>query len=215
MNKHTPQNYTKKAVMVQAMLYDGTEDSDSAVIQFAKDANKQLYYDPNGVITVPVDGGYVGLTIGDYIIKDAENNITACKPDIFALTYDAVVVPVASPPSSAKPKDTTGDRELLELAAKAAGKCLHAEVTHEYGNWGCDTTCVKCGKDPSSASWNPLTDDGDRYRLAQKLRISIDFRNSEAWAKYQGEFIREAWGGDCGDEAHAILRVAAEISRRM
>ena len=67
------------------------------------------------------------------------------------------------------------DRELLELAAKAAGVCLHPEsaLTHEYGNWGCDTTCTICGKDPSDARWRPLTDDGDALRLAVKLRLDI------------------------------------------
>ena len=55
------------------------------------------------------------------------------------------------------------DREMLELAAKAAG--LHIKVSSNSGmglkvhgncNW-----------------WNPLTDDGDALRLAVKLHMQV------------------------------------------
>lgn len=45
------------------------------------------------------------------------------------------------------------DRELLDLAAKAAGQDFVNLLSH--------------GK------WNPLTDDGDALRLAVKLRLDI------------------------------------------
>ena len=48
------------------------------------------------------------------------------------------------------------DRELLELAAKAAGI---AHVTPMMIEWG---------------QWNPLTYDGDALRLAVELRMAID-----------------------------------------
>ena len=54
------------------------------------------------------------------------------------------------------------DKELLELAAKAAG--------------------VECKKTPigfylldEDRNWNPLTDDGDALRLAVKLEMMIDY----------------------------------------
>ena len=65
------------------------------------------------------------------------------------------------------------DRELLELAAKAAGydfshkwndkpnKDVVGFVVYENGELLC--TC-----------WNPLTDDGDALRLAVKLTLEID-----------------------------------------
>ncbi|WP_454869578.1 hypothetical protein [Pseudomonas putida] len=69
------------------------------------------------------------------------------------------------------------DQQLLELAAKAAGVCLHPEekLVRSYGNWGCDTTCTACKKDPSEAAWDPLGSDGDALRLAMKLGICIQF----------------------------------------
>ncbi len=49
------------------------------------------------------------------------------------------------------------DRELLKLAAKAAG----IEIKH----W--------IGSDPHSPKWRPFTDDGDALRLAVKLKMNI------------------------------------------
>ena len=69
------------------------------------------------------------------------------------------------------------DRELLEMAAKAAG---HALVWGEKYAIGGDT--VDCSDmpyiksihpDELDAYWNPLTDDGDAFRLAVKCGISV------------------------------------------
>lgn len=54
------------------------------------------------------------------------------------------------------------DRELLELAAKAAG---YAEYNHEF-------KLVNDGIGDDD-DWTPLEDDGDALRLAVKLRMSI------------------------------------------
>lgn len=56
------------------------------------------------------------------------------------------------------------DRELLELAAKAAGKLI-------VGDAG-DDVLVCRDDDGSSYFWSPLSDDGDALRLAVMLGIS-------------------------------------------
>lgn len=65
------------------------------------------------------------------------------------------------------------DRELLELAAKAAG--LKMAAWREYTN--ADPTMVVRYEQPidgiSGYEWNPLTDDGDALRLACTLGIEI------------------------------------------
>lgn len=96
------------------------------------------------------------------------------------------------------------DLEMLERAAKAAG--------HDF-NWrGLHGVVPSIGRGKDQKWWNPLTDDGDRYRLARQLGISIDFSDCCAWKRLSdGGLIQEFWGGDCGDEAHAVVRVAAEI----
>lgn len=98
------------------------------------------------------------------------------------------------------------DRELLELAAKAAGYIRIADTfDSEKGiqmiNW---------------AYWNPLNDFGDRYRLAQQLGLAIDFSECTVWKRLSDNaLIQEYWGGDYGDEGYAIVRAAAEIGRTM
>lgn len=57
------------------------------------------------------------------------------------------------------------DRELLELAAKAAGLV----VTEERG-YSLPWTVKRDGK---SFPWNPLEDDGDALRLAVKLGMNV------------------------------------------
>lgn len=74
------------------------------------------------------------------------------------------------------------DRELLEMAAKAAGieydeKVLaeHKEGRAFFGLW------LVCHGEPYEGQrryWNPLTDDGDAFRLAARLRLSIRYEQS-------------------------------------
>jgi hypothetical protein len=56
------------------------------------------------------------------------------------------------------------DRELLELAAKAAGYQLHV-----WGTKGAEN--VARIDLPNNPRWNPLTDDGDALRLAVLLNL--------------------------------------------
>jgi hypothetical protein len=67
------------------------------------------------------------------------------------------------------------DRELLEVAARAAGISLYqwvdkGEWMDEPEEWGFQTAR------PESCRWNPLTDDGDALRLAVKLGMLVDVR---------------------------------------
>ena len=59
------------------------------------------------------------------------------------------------------------DRELLEAAAKAAGVDLEWDGPPEM--WA---PMYYYGK--TYRQWNPLADDGDVFRLAVKLRISLN-----------------------------------------
>lgn len=123
------------------------------------------------------------------------------------------------------------DRELIELAAKAAGVCLHPEdkLVRSYGNWGCDTTCKSCKKNPSDAAWDPLGNDGDALRLAVKLGMSLRLAQFEEWtqvyvddlysraAKPVTEHAGRTQNGQTIEQAtrRAIVRAAAEIGKAM
>lgn len=65
----------------------------------------------------------------------------------------------------------TTDRELLELAAKAAGLPYIKPLPEYDGSLGLE---VGSDNPMRCRTWNPLTDDGDALRLAVKLRLSVD-----------------------------------------
>lgn len=99
------------------------------------------------------------------------------------------------------------DRELLELAAKAAGL------------WDAENNCI-------DIPWSPLTDDGDALRLAVKLRITIQWSVtvddlSPSVEVYHAEDVHsECIEVKTRDDPYAatrraIVRAAAEIGRAM
>ena len=101
------------------------------------------------------------------------------------------------------------DKELIELAAKAAG--LHVKVASNSGrglkvhgncNW-----------------WNPLTDDGDALRLAVKVGIYVHCRAGSMVTSAIGdgdEWVIENWSNDpTSATRRAITRAAAQIGKEM
>jgi hypothetical protein len=94
------------------------------------------------------------------------------------------------------------DRELLELAAKAAGE---SHLVPYKAEWLED-----------DEAWNPLTDDGDALRLAVKLRITPHIDGNLTDAESQQGFSAEAHFDDpYVATRRAIVRAAAEIGKAM
>ncbi len=87
------------------------------------------------------------------------------------------------------------DKELLELAAKAA----------DYRYWQIEDI------------WNPLIDDGDALRLAVKLDMFVDIKDGFSGAQViHKSFCSEEHKGDpCAATRLAIVRAAAEIGKEM
>ncbi|GDY37732.1 hypothetical protein [Acidovorax sp. NB1] len=98
------------------------------------------------------------------------------------------------------------DRELLELAAKAAGQ----ERSAAGDLWS----------NARGLPWDPLNDDGDALRLAVKLKLHLGLEShtvsawqSDKFGNFQTEVLSHR-----GDEAatrRAIVRAAAEIGKAM
>ena len=111
------------------------------------------------------------------------------------------------------------DRELLELAAKAAGieKLLGFGIDSYAPYW------INDPKQPEPRYWNPLTDDGDALRLMSSLRLDI------LWAEHERSVVACNDSSDDSPVAEkvrftanpaaatrrAIVRAAAEIGSSM
>ena len=106
------------------------------------------------------------------------------------------------------------DRELLELAAKAAGYQVNwSNITECF--WISENSCF------DEDSWVPLEDDGDALRLAVKLNLIVG-----VYGSYTSVYLTEAsseefvcWNSSCNNDPYAatrraIVRAAAEIGSK-
>ena len=110
------------------------------------------------------------------------------------------------------------DRELLELAAKAAGIELQWESDGTVQNRvNRPTIPYFCQGLSSAIDWNPLNDDSDALRLAVKLLFETDLgRGCVAIRHATGIKVLEAFNHDpYAATRRAIVRAAAEIGRGM
>ena len=103
----------------------------------------------------------------------------------------------------------TSDRELLELAAKAAGMNTRPFATNSVTLWH------ERGPQDVTA-WNPLTGDGDALRLAVALWIELRVFNGKAHAGQQNRFwCTEFVDSDpCAATRRAITKAAAELGKQ-
>ena len=110
------------------------------------------------------------------------------------------------------------NRELLELAAKAAG---YEKI--EYHNLKGSMLDVRYGRDEAIWNdedyWNPLVDDCEALRLVVKLRLEVGFpKENVVWAfgHTEGDISKEFDFTDpYAATRRAIVRAAAEIGRKM
>lgn len=99
------------------------------------------------------------------------------------------------------------DRELLELAAKAAGV---AGSWHRNGFVACSGW--------NRGVFNPLTDDGDALRLAVKLEFEVSLGQFGTIIYTRHGKVEEVGEDGCDEMAlcrRAIVRAAAAIGESM
>lgn len=105
------------------------------------------------------------------------------------------------------------DKELLELAAKAAGKYGLRYVNNEpiQGGYRTGLWC-----DLEEQCWNPLTDNGQALELAVKLELEIWIGNGGVYVGGMTMDVDEDYGADAyAATRRAIVRAAAEIGKGM
>lgn len=107
----------------------------------------------------------------------------------------------------------SADRELLELAAKAAGIPRQQWDYELLRNLGHMVT--------RNMMWNPFLNDNEALRLAVKLSMSVEISDyEESTYVYAGQVPRvsamENWRSDKDAATRiAIVRAAAEIGKAM
>ncbi len=105
------------------------------------------------------------------------------------------------------------DRELLKLAAKAAGMNYHFASIQKHGG------VIEHDHYADGKPWNPLTDDGDALRLAVKLQLCVDIGYAIEFVGVliNGEYVVDVKQGDDPYAAtrRAIVKAAAEIGKGM
>ena len=107
------------------------------------------------------------------------------------------------------------DRELLELAAKAAA------LPNARINIGGSAVLYSYAPENGFAQWDPLTDDGDALRLAVKLSLEFCITGTSRGMEFTQELAvcnehKEVIQVDpYAATRRAIVRAAAEIGRGM
>ena len=97
------------------------------------------------------------------------------------------------------------DRELLELAAKAAG--LSVQYSDNFGDFS-----IGEPYSPGEIRWNALTDDGDALRLAVKTQLEISIFRDHVTAYHRSGWCDELFRDDAyAATRRAIVRAAAAI----
>lgn len=95
MDKPEMNKYRKKPVVIEAMQWDGTEESAQKILKWA---NARWLYVPIlqekhkliSKMIIPTLEGRHNAIPGDFIIKGVKGEFYPCKPDIFERTYEKV-----------------------------------------------------------------------------------------------------------------------------
>jgi hypothetical protein len=79
--------YRKKPVVIHALQYTG--DNVDAVREFGFQSHIHISPKTGSLIVPTLEGEHV-ISVGDFVIAGVQGEHYACKPDIFAQTYEEV-----------------------------------------------------------------------------------------------------------------------------
>ena len=83
--------FRKKPVVIEAMLWDGTTQGATPIIEWSN-ATVKYWCDEGGTHYLAVETleGRMLANPGDWIIRGVQGEFYPCKPDVFEATYEAV-----------------------------------------------------------------------------------------------------------------------------
>ena len=85
--------YRKKPVVIDAVMFLDTVESIAELSGFLDTEIKVSYKDKeNPVLLIETLEGVMSASVGDYIIKGVKGEFYPCKPDIFEMTYEKVIL---------------------------------------------------------------------------------------------------------------------------
>jgi hypothetical protein len=79
--------YRKKPVIIEAVQYDGCNESVKQVREFV---GKELEGNGHDLFIETLEGVHI-CSPGDFVIKGVKGEFYPCKPDIFEMTYEPVI----------------------------------------------------------------------------------------------------------------------------
>lgn len=110
------------------------------------------------------------------------------------------------------------DKELLELAAKAAGIEIRGNANKWIAQGVTELDLLVWNDKGGDSVWNPLADDGDALRLAVKLgfKVNVLTTRMEPFTRVRQHEVGTIFEEEHRDDAakatrRAIVRAAAEI----
>jgi hypothetical protein len=83
------QQYRKKPVVIQALIWDASTAAAAAVIAW----NEHTRVAPDGSLLIDTLEGTMTAELGDYVVRGVAGEIYPVKPSIFAQSYELVVDP--------------------------------------------------------------------------------------------------------------------------
>jgi len=80
--------YRKKPVIIDAVQYDGTDESYFELLQFTK--GDLIWHKELNCPLIETFEGTIAVSNNDYVVKDIKGKFYPWNPDIFETTYKAV-----------------------------------------------------------------------------------------------------------------------------
>lgn len=85
----SPMKFRKKPVVIDAAQYDGT-NSEAVIQTLEMEHGKDVVFTPSGgMVLRTLESKEFLVSVDDFVIKGVKGEFYACKPDIFAMTYEA------------------------------------------------------------------------------------------------------------------------------
>lgn len=82
-----PEKFRKRPVVIEAMHYDGSPASQSAIVTWTHGV-AEGFFDGEYHLVIHTLEGPMRASVGDWVIRGVAGEFYACKPDIFEATYE-------------------------------------------------------------------------------------------------------------------------------